>query len=158
MRAEVPHVRLKVVGDEQAGYEQHAAYLYDLRDRLGLAEVVDFAGWVDDLVHYWQGASAYAQASRLEGQGVAVLEAMACGIPTIVTSSMGVAEFLTDGRTALVVPPGDAAALAVAIERLLDADGPADRIVEEARELALDRFSVDEICARLARIYDRLLS
>ncbi len=58
--------------------------------------------------------------SRAEGFGLPPLEAMACGAPAVVADSRGIREYAVDGVNCLVVPPGDPAALAAAIERLSD--------------------------------------
>ena len=81
-----------------------------------------------DLAAVYAGATVYAQASvslpeSVEGFGITYLEAAACGLPVAAWASGGTAEAVLDGRTGLLAPEGDVAALAVVLQRLLeDAD------------------------------------
>lgn len=91
-----------------------------------------------------------------EPLGLVPLEAMACGVPIIVSRSGGMTETVAHGRTGLVVPKGDAAALASAAYHIL-ADGPASavlraRLVRQARQEST-RFSGDAYVESLDRIY-----
>jgi len=68
---------------------------------------------------YYRAADVYAHAARAENQPLAVLEAMACGTPVVASAVGGIPEIVADGRTGLLVPPGDPTALAAAIGELL---------------------------------------
>ncbi|HEY4408465.1 MAG TPA: MSMEG_0565 family glycosyltransferase [Acidimicrobiia bacterium] len=100
---------------------------------LGTVSEADLGGW-------YRAADAFAFPSVKEGFGLVVLEALAAGLPVVASDIPVFAEYLEDGRSALLVPPGDAGALAAALDRL--AGDPARR-----RELAaggrplLDRFT-----------------
>lgn len=80
---------------------------------------VDWEGYVSDPYPYYQAADIFALASRYEGSPNALLEAMSCGVPAIVTdASSGPLELIEDGVGGLVVPAEDPAALATALARL----------------------------------------
>ena len=84
---------------------------------LGIADRVTFRGYVSDPLPYLKTAHALVLSSSWEGQGAVLLEALACGCPVIATrSTEAVADVLGDGEYGRLVPPGDAAALASAIE------------------------------------------
>lgn len=88
------------------------------------------------------------------------LNAMALGKPVIVTDSLGVHEYVEDGRTGLVVPPGDARALRAALDQTLD-PANADEVAalgERARAAALERFGPDRYVENLLQVVDRALA
>lgn len=74
-----------------------------------------------ELVRYYQAADLYVHAAISESFGLVIAEAMACGTPVIATAVGGIPELYRDGREGLLVPGGDATALASAIRRLLEA-------------------------------------
>ena len=93
-------------------------------------------------------ADAAVRPSRAEGFSVALVEAMACGLPIVASNASGVTEALGDG-TGIVVPRGDARALAEAIGRLLDDEPLRRRLGERARRRAEEWFSVEAVGAQL---------
>ena len=111
--------RLTLVGD---GPEREA--LEGLVDRAGLRSTVSFEGFRSDPVLFMQRASIFALPSRFEGMPNALLEAMAAGLPSVVSdASPGPLEMVRDGHQGLVVPTDDVAAFAAALGRLiLDVD------------------------------------
>ena len=91
--------------------------------------------------------------SVIEGMPNALLEAMALGRPVVTTSAGGSAEVVIDGESGLVVPPGDADALANAVERVLrDADF-ARRIAAAGERRVRDNFSLDAMLHAFDRLY-----
>jgi glycogen synthase len=89
-------------------------------ERLGLGHRVRFLGSVnrERLASLLQGARALAFPSRYEPFGIALLEAMAAGVPAVAAASGGILEFARDGENALVVPPENPDALASALARI----------------------------------------
>jgi glycosyltransferase involved in cell wall biosynthesis len=73
----------------------------------------------DDLVRMYNSAQVLVSPSLYEGFGLPAAEAMACGTAVIATTAGAFPEFIEDGRTGVLVPPGDADALAAAIKSLL---------------------------------------
>ena len=90
-----------------------------------------FLGPVDDITLLLDAADVFANPARLaESFGRAALEALARGVPPVITSTGAQTELLQDEQSALVVPPDDPAALARAIARLLDSPDLAARLVK----------------------------
>jgi len=106
--------RLWVAGD---GPER--ASLAAQAERLGLGGQVDWLGQRDDVGDLFAAADVFVLPSRAEGLGVAALEAMAAGRAVVASAVGGLADAVVDGRTGLLVPPGDAVALGAALERVL---------------------------------------
>jgi glycosyltransferase-like protein len=93
-----------------------------------------------DLGAWYRAADAFAFPSVKEGFGLVVLEALAAGLPVVASDIPVFAEYLRDGESALLVPPGDATALAAALRRLADDPDLRRRLAAGGRPL-VDRFT-----------------
>lgn len=111
-----PTARLVLAGrgPDEAALKEKAA-------QLGIGTAVHFAGFVSeaDKVAYYRCASLFVSPSLLEGFGFAVAEAMACGCPVVATEAGSLPEVVENGRSGLLVPVNDVAALGKAMRRLL---------------------------------------
>ncbi len=148
-----PDVLLAVLGEGpyQAELEAQAR-------TLGVIDYVRFLGFVgQEQRNRWL---AHAQMaifpSRYEPFGIAVLEAMAAGVPVIATPVGGMAEFVRSGRNALSVPIGDAKALDKAVVKLLDDPAGAAKLAHQAEHDAR-HYNWDRISRRTAHLYQRLI-
>lgn len=157
LRADVPELRVLVLGGAQEGHEEYAAELTRLAEQLGVASVVCFAGFTERPFERWAGARVYAQPSRREGFGLAAAEAMACGLPVVATSVGGLIDILDDGRAGVLVAPEDARALAGGIRRLLDDPLESDRVARAGRARAAALYTVDRMVDGVEAVYRRLL-
>lgn len=150
VRAEVPGARLVLVGPELE--PEYVAHLHARVAALGLGDAVLFAGRQDDPHPWFAGADILAFASRLEGFGTVVPEAMAHGLPVVVRRLPGVNEdFVVDGRTGLSFT--DQEGLVAALLALVRDPALRRSIGDAARALALARFSMDEVAARYLAVY-----
>jgi glycosyltransferase involved in cell wall biosynthesis len=111
-----------------------------------------------DLADYYRASDVCVQASRAEGLGFSPLEALACGVPVIASAVGGLRDTIDDGRTGWTVPPGDPAALAAALEHVLDRPAEARRRAELGRALVSRTYerqrafaAVHDTIAALAR-------
>lgn len=131
----VPACHLCLIGDgpSRGDLERQA------RD-LGLADRVHFAGWRNDACHLLAALDVFALTSVAEGFGLSLAEAMAAGVPVVATSAGGMGE--VTGDLAPLAPPGDAAAVALSLERLLSLNA-IDRaqLSERLRHRIASRFS-----------------
>jgi glycosyltransferase involved in cell wall biosynthesis len=125
---------------------------------LGIGDRIAFPGWVGEAeVRTLLGAAdLFVLPSRAENQPVAILEAMAAGLPVVATAIGAIPEQVLDGETGLLVPPGDAAALADALATLIDS--PARRAAMGAAGHArfAAHFSIEATAERFAALYRRL--
>lgn len=99
----------------------------------------------------------YVLSSYWENAPMALLEAMAAGVPVVATGVYGVPE-VVDDTVAEVVPPGDPSALAGAIERLVEDAAHRDQLVRAARERVESRFTAKRNAAAIRDLYERLLA
>jgi glycosyltransferase involved in cell wall biosynthesis len=128
-----------------------------LAERLGVADRVTFAGFVGDVRPLVEKADVFAFPAIEEGAGsLSVLEAMSLGVPIVATAIDGLPEDLEHGRSALLVPPGDAVALADGLETLLRDPALARRLGQGAREAYERRFSLALMQHDVQRLLGRL--
>jgi glycosyltransferase involved in cell wall biosynthesis len=136
--------------------EQGGVYERTLRDeaeRLGIADRVVFAGYRADVPAVLAGCEVFCLPSAAEGLPLVVLEAMAQGKPVVATDVGGTAEAVADGETGLLVPAGDAAALADALGQLLADPERARRMGEAGRARVERDFSLAESARRVLALY-----
>ena len=140
--------RLVVIG---ASAERDRRALRAHARRRGVGEDVDAVDFDANPFRYMRRAAVLALSSRWEGMPLVLLESMACGLPIVSTDApFGPAELLGGGRWGALVPVGDAAALAEALERALSGDRPA---AAELRARVAE-FGMD----RMTDAYERLLA
>jgi glycosyltransferase involved in cell wall biosynthesis len=123
---------------------------------LGLADAVRFLGWVETPRPLYQAADLYVLASRSEGLSMALLEAMACGLPPVVSNIPGNADVVAEAENGLLVRPEDEEALAAALERVLRDAALRARLAAAARETVERRYSADLMNRRYARLYQQV--
>lgn len=156
LATEMPDARIRVYGAVQHGWEQ---YDLDVRRRLGelgLHDTFELAGFVDHPARHWADASVYVQPSRREGLPLAVVEAMATGLPVVASAVGGIGEVVEHGVTGLLVPPEDPEALARALVELLGDPQRCRRMGEEGRERVARRYSMSAMVDQLLDLYEEL--
>lgn len=128
--------------------------------RLGLRRMVEYSGFLstEDLVRLLNRAHLLVSPSLYEGFGLPACEAGACGTAVVATTAGALPEVVEDGVTGLLVPPGDADALACAIKTLLQ-DFPRARAMGEAGRKRVERLFTWRECARKTEaLYRQLVS
>jgi glycogen(starch) synthase len=142
-----------------AGDGAERAALEHLCDELGLSARVTFLGGTDRsrTASLFRGADAFVLPSRHEPFGIVNLEAMAAGVPVVATDVGGVPEFVVDGESGLLVPPGDAAAMAQAIARVTDDPSLQSRLAAAGATVA-DEHAWPAIAAQYDEVYARARS
>ncbi len=121
----------------------------------GLTARSHFLGWQRDVHRLYADLDALVLSSVNEGTPVALIEAMAAGVPVAATRVGGVADLLKDGARGELAPPSDPPALAAAIERALS---PAARArAEKIRAEIVTEYGGERLCRDLADLYDALL-
>jgi glycosyltransferase involved in cell wall biosynthesis len=152
LHARDPAYRVVIVGDGPLMEPLRA----QIR-RLGLEDVVLMPGFRDDFVRVLSALDVFAFPSSAEGTPMVIYSAMAMGVPIVASPVAGVGEVLTDGESALLVPPAKADALAGAIERLVSDPELARRLGERARSDAHEHYSAASAVRELHKVYARLM-
>ena len=129
--------RLMILGEGEKRDELQAM----VRD-LGLSEVVEMPGFVDNPFKYMDGADVFVLSSRWEGFGNVIVEALACGTPVVSTDCpSGPAEILNDGEYGTLVPVGNPEAIADALLDVLEAHTDERRLENRAEQFSIDRIA-----------------
>jgi colanic acid/amylovoran biosynthesis glycosyltransferase len=146
-------VRLRLVGD---GAMRRS--LEEQAKRLGVEEDVIFAGFRNNaqLSDLYRDADAFVMSSFAEGLPVAMMEAMAMGLPCLASRITGIPELVADGETGILVTPSDAAELAAAVERLRNDRELRQRMGEAGRRKVELEYNIETNTARLAQILQGL--
>jgi 1,4-alpha-glucan branching enzyme len=149
IRERFPDAQLVMIGEVLQGLEERAGALEGvvLTGRRPLAEVAASLAHADVAVFpsFW------------ESFGIAALEAMAAGAPTVVTSGNGFGDFAVHEENALVVPPGDVEALEEAVLRLLHDDGLREKLAAAGRDTAA-RFAAPLIARTYVTAFQDILA
>lgn len=137
--------------------------LQSLAARLGVTDKVVFAGEINNagVMPYYHAADLFALASvaRSEAFGIVQIEAMAAGLPVVNTSlDSGVPFVSLAGESGLTVPPGDAPALAAAINRLLDDQSLRQSLGQAGVRRARREFSLDTMLRRTLSLYESVIA
>ncbi len=156
---EVP-LRFYIIGGaiyQTKGSQFSLPELQSLAASLSISQFVGFTGFQQNTADIYRALDIVVHAStQPEPFGRTIIEAMACGKPVIVSQAGGAAELFTHNYDALGVPPGDTAALASAIEYLIDNPDRRQLLSQNARETVLKRFSHDRLGQEILELYNKL--
>lgn len=145
---------LVVVGGPNQLGEAEAAIVREAFEREGFAGALVGARTPGEVRDVLAGAAVFVLPSHSEGHPLAVLEAMACGVPVVATHVGAIPDVVRDGVDGLVVPPRDAKRLADALAALLEDPALRRRMGASARARAAERFDVGTLRRRLLALYD----
>ena len=151
LRTERPDAHLVVIGRRKEGGRSDETIR-----RLGLEDAVEFVSGVPEerIIELYAEAQMAVVPSLYEGFSLPAIEAMACGTPLVATSGGALPEVVgKDGDTALVVPPGDADALASKIRWAFDEPGLRDSVGRRGRERVVDQWSWRHTAERTVEQY-----
>jgi glycosyltransferase involved in cell wall biosynthesis len=143
--------RLEVAGEggERGAIEAEAA-------RLGITGAVRLLGLQPDIAPALARGAVFASASRTEGFGLAIAEAMALARPVVAPRVEGIAEVVADGATGLLVPPGDEGALADALAALLSDPARARAMGEAGARRVRELFSAEKMVRSYEALFERV--
>lgn len=153
-----PVARLVVVGDTASGEaERTFSDLAALARRLGVSDRVVFTGRAEEPMRYVERFTVAVLCSESEGFSNSIIEYMQAGRPVVCTATGGNTEIVRDGENGLLVPVGDAAALADRLMRLLSEPSLARRLGEAGRE-TVRAYTHTRMVAEQMACYDEVLS
>ena len=146
--------RLLVIGNDSAGIEEA---LRQQARQSGLTERIVFLGRRADIPDLLAASDIAVLASHEEGFSNAILEAMAAGLPMVTTDVGGNAEAVENGETGLVVPARQPAAMASALQRLVDDPAMRRQMGAAGRQRVRDLFSLEACVANYEALYRSVL-
>jgi glycosyltransferase involved in cell wall biosynthesis len=155
--ARQPAAHLAIVGPHPSDTDPFFAQLVAFVKSAGLGARVTFTGFRDPVVPYLQAADAFLFPSRQEGMANSVLEAMACGVPCLVSDAAGVASVVRHGVNGYALPVADESGFAAALIDLLNDPELRSRLGAEARHTVMTEFSLAATAKRYRDLYTDLL-
>jgi glycosyltransferase involved in cell wall biosynthesis len=153
LRLTHPGFRLVIFGEGYLGNQLRAQAA-----SLDLGDVVQFAGYRDDLDRFIGCFDLFVHPSSAEGLGVAALKAAAAGLAVVGCDAGGMRESVADGKTGILVEPENADALRAAIARLMDDDALRSTMGAAGRERMQNEFSIATMADRHIALYESLLA
>jgi glycosyltransferase involved in cell wall biosynthesis len=155
---EYPNAEFVIIGAALFGEDAYEAELHHLSRQLAIENVVEFAGFRKDIDAAISELDILVHASTIgEPFGQVIIEGMAAHKPVVATDGGGVPEIVQDGETGLLVPMGDAQAMASAILQLLANPTRAKEMGRRGRQRVLAHFTVKHTARKVESIYDELL-
>jgi glycosyltransferase involved in cell wall biosynthesis len=154
VRQQVPNASLSIAGHDPLGYGNELAGLIV---RLSLKDHVQLVGFQRDVASFLHATDVFAFASRSEGFGQVVIEAMAAGKPVVVSRIPSLTEIVKDGETGLLIEPGQPEHFARAITWLLMHRKEAEELGRRGQTCVQDHFSADKMARETVSLYDQLV-
>jgi len=146
-----PRAKLLLAGDGELRRSLEAQ-----SESAGVKEKVRFLGVRNDIPELLGAADVFVLSSKYEGHPLCVMEAMAAGLPVIATAVGGLPELVEEGRSGILVPPADAAALGNAMTELLESPDLLRGMGNAASERAKARFDIKVMTEAYGKLYEEL--
>ncbi|MEO5904372.1 MAG: glycosyltransferase family 4 protein [Gemmatimonadaceae bacterium] len=148
-------VRLALLGDGSLAPDIHA-----LIDELGIADLVHLPGRVaqEELPEWFRMSDAYVSSALSDGTSISLLEAMATGLPVVVSESFGNLEWVQQGVNGALAQPGRASSLSLAMRFVIEDSKRANRMSSTNIEIARAKANWDNNFPSLVRAVERLVA
>ena len=158
VRSEFPEVALRIAGRVTSTDYERRVREYVAEHHLD--DVVQFLGLLDreGIMEEYARCCVVALSSLQENAPMAVIEGMAAAKPVVATRVGGVPDLIADGETGFLVAPGDDAAMAERLLRLLQSSSLRARMGQNARKVAQTRFAADRVAKSYYELYRAVLS
>jgi glycosyltransferase involved in cell wall biosynthesis len=158
IREKYPQARFSIVGAALFGERDFETHLHELCDSLKLNDVVAFEGFRADVPAVLASWDILVHASTVgEPFGQVIIEAMALAKPVVAANGGGVPEIIRDNIDGLLTAPGDDAALAEAVCKLLADPTLAQTLARAGRQRVIDQFTIQHVARNVERVYDQML-
>jgi glycosyltransferase involved in cell wall biosynthesis len=152
-----PNARFVIIGAALFGEDKYDQEVRQIPARLGIEDVVEFTGFRGDVQQAICELDLVVHASTTgEPFGQVIIEGMAAGKPVVATDGGGVPEIVENGKTGILVPMGDAQAMAAAICQILADPTQAKTMGARARQRVKDHFTVEETARRIQAVYEEI--
>lgn len=148
-----PALQVLLVGDGPARED-----LICLAYALGIAEHVVISHPVRDTRVPMAAMSIFAAPAHREGFGLSIVEAMVAGLPVVATAAGGPEDIIENGRTGLLIQPGNVEALEQALLKLLQDEALRNRLAQEGRKEAVQHFDMKRVVQQVEQVYKRALN
>jgi glycosyltransferase involved in cell wall biosynthesis len=152
--ATIPQARFVIVGGDFSQRQETHSRITQLVEQLQLMDHVRLLGHVDEVGSVLAAMDVFVSASQTESFGLAMVEALAAGLPVVATATEGACEIIRPGETGFLVPIADSTALAKAIKQLLVDPDSRTRMAQAAHTDAAERFPLEKMVESIERVYE----
>ncbi|MFH2104584.1 MAG: glycosyltransferase family 4 protein [Chloroflexota bacterium] len=148
-------IRLLLLGDGS-----QAAFIRQVLEREGISDRVVFAGTINstNLPRWYRSADLYISPSHVDGSSVSLMEALACGIPCLVSDIPANKEWVSEGKNGWLFPDGDSNALAAKVLHIYEMRRSLDKVCAAARVTAEEKADWKKNFSTLLNTYQRMVS
>jgi glycosyltransferase involved in cell wall biosynthesis len=153
LRHRYPQLRVVIFGEGYLNNQLRAQTA-----SLGLGDIVQFAGFRDDLDDFMSCMDIFAHPALAEGLGVATLKAAAAAVPVVGFAAGGLPEAVIDGETGLLVPPEDTDALSRALAALIDDPARRTALGAAGQVRMQNEFSIATMADKHINLYETILN
>jgi glycosyltransferase involved in cell wall biosynthesis len=153
-----PRVHFVLAGADHSPGQERRRTIQSLVDAAGLSARVILLGHRDDVGRLMRGAHVMVHPAREEALSGALIEALGYGLPCVATDAGGTTEIVQDGVTGLLVPPGNAPALAHALLELVRDTERRRALAANARQRFLQNFTIERCADRTAAFFDEIMT
>lgn len=150
-------LRFVIIGAPPAGEERFFDTLKNIASEFGISDRVVFAGFQPSIGPFLLASTMFVSPSRNEAMPIALLEAMAAGVPVVSSDTGDCADLLERGALGAVVPRDDAAALANAMREIIDHPEPAAQRAMLAQARVLETYSAPDFWEPLEKFIEEML-
>lgn len=151
-----PETFFIIAGEETAGESGFKKYLLERAQSLKIEQHLQFLPFTEEVPRFLSALDIFVMPSFAETFGLVLIEAMAMGLPVVSTKAGGVPDIVEEGRTGLLVPPGDAGQLSSAILKIVSDKKFAGQLGTEARTKALRRYNFNDCVDALLALMQKL--
>jgi len=150
-------VEFVIAGEDKSRAGTNRRSAEKLIDELKLNQHVRLIGWVEDVADLLPTLDLFISPSRSEPFGLAIVEAMAAGVPVVASMSEGAREIIRDNHSGRLIPVGDVKVLAQAIDGLLSDPEERSRLVKNAQAAVRENFSMEKMLSATEQVYREAL-
>jgi glycosyltransferase involved in cell wall biosynthesis len=146
-------IEFVIAGEDKTNSRENRRALESLISELKIEERIKLIGWTDDVPSFLSTLDVFVSPARSEPFGLSIVEAMAAGVPVVATASEGAREIIDNNETGRLVPIGEAETIAATILDLLEDESERQRLAENARRAASERFSLERMIEQTEQVY-----
>jgi len=156
--AQLPNVEFLIAGQDNSADGEYRRELMQSIESAGLRQRISVIESRIDVAEFLSQLDVFVSASSSEAFGLAIVEAMAAGVPVVATATGGAREIITDNQTGRLVPVGDIDDLAKRIGELLADSAERKRLASNARKKTAEEFSLARMIAETESLYSQVLN
>jgi glycosyltransferase involved in cell wall biosynthesis len=147
------HVKFVIAGRDNSANGKNRKEVEALIKELNLTDRIELIDSIEDVPAFLSRLDVFVSAARSEAFGLAIVEAMACGVPVVATMTPGALEIIEDNQTGRLVPVREAAEMARALSELLSDSAKRKVLAENARGKVAERFSLERMLGETEQLY-----